>query len=124
MWMVPTRSLVIGKEVEDDVDIAFPKPASDGIVIDETTGVLYLTDFEHSAIWIADPVVPGRAKTLIKNELLLRWPDGLSASRGYLWITPSALHELLEESPKLRAPYPILRMPLVRPVDDDQKSEL
>ena len=58
MWMVPTRSLVYGKgDPETDVDISFPKPISDGIVIDEVTGVLYLTDFEHSAIWMTDPTV-------------------------------------------------------------------
>jgi hypothetical protein len=58
MWMVPTKSLIYGKdEPESNVDIAFPKPVSDGIVVDEMTGLLYLTDFEHSAIWMTDPRV-------------------------------------------------------------------
>ena len=56
--MVPTRSLVIGNgEPEAIVDVSFPKPATDGLVVDETTGILYATDFEHSAIWITDPKV-------------------------------------------------------------------
>jgi len=58
MWMVPTKALVRGDGLaEDEVDISFPKPVTDGVVIDETTGLLYATDFEHSAIWMADPSV-------------------------------------------------------------------
>lgn len=58
MWLVPTRSLIQGGDLpEDTVQIAFPKPVSDGIVVDEDTGVLYLTDFQNNAIWMTDPTV-------------------------------------------------------------------
>ena len=65
--------------------------------------------------------VPGRAKTLIANSRLLRWPDGLSASRGYLWITASALHEMFQDPPHESPPFHILRIPLMKPHDTPNK---
>ena len=114
MWMVPTRSLIKG-DAERFVDVAFPKPVSDGIVVDDATGVLYVTDFEHSAIWMTHPLQHGRHKTLIKEDKLLRWPDGLSIASDedggrYLYITCSAVHELFVDPPVFSPPYHILRI--------------
>lgn len=124
MWQVPTKSLIDGGDApENTVDIAFPKTVSDGIVIDDVTGVMYLTDFEHSSIWMTDPTVPGRAKTLVQDNTFLRWPDGLCATRGWLWITASALDELMSDPPRSVPPYNILRVQLMRPVEPEVTEE-
>jgi hypothetical protein len=64
---------------------------------------------------------------MVENVNLIRWPDGLSASRGYLWVTASALHEVMGEPKEFRAPFHILRIPLMLAEQEkkpQKKSEL
>jgi sugar lactone lactonase YvrE len=82
---------------------------SDGITTD-LRGNIYLTDIEHSAVIRVAPT--GDLQTLIKDRCL-RWPDGFSfGPDGWLYVTGSALNEVLGKSrPRVRAngPYSIFR---------------
>ena len=82
---------------------------SDGIAID-AEGTVYLTDLEHSAIVALDP--DRKLRTLVKDERL-RWPDGLAfGPDGWLYVTCSALHQVLGKDAAeiaAHAPYQIFR---------------
>ena len=97
------------RELEQRVELFAEKTMSDGIAID-AAGTLYLSDLEHSAI-----VALGQdraLRTLVKDERL-RWPDGFSfGPDGWLYVTCSALHQvILKSSDEIaaHAPYQIWR---------------
>lgn len=85
------------------------KPLSDGFSIDND-GNVYLTDVEHSSIFIVDS--GGNAKTLIQSSQI-RWPDALSfGPEGWLYIADSALPELVlksREHIQSHKPYKVFR---------------
>ena len=86
-----------------------PKTISDGLTTDDA-GRVYLTDPEHSAILT---IGPERMLTTLLRDSRLRWPDGLSfGPDGWLYVTCSALHQVLFRSASARAqhaPYQIYR---------------
>lgn len=116
LYSIPTRHLKYGK-ANDKILASFVDPVgrktmTDGMSTDDSGGI-YLTDIEHSAIVKMDS--EGNRQTLLKSELL-RWPDGLSfGPDGYLYITCSALHQVLGKLPSevvLSAPYQVYRVKL------------
>lgn len=95
--------------LESRVEKYAEKTMSDGIAVD-AAGTVYLTDLEHSAIVALGP--DRTLRTLVKDERL-RWPDGLAfGPDGWLYVTCSALHQVLTKSPAeiaAHAPYQIFR---------------
>jgi sugar lactone lactonase YvrE len=98
------------RDLEASVERFAEKTMSDGIAID-AAGTLYLSDLEHSAI-----VALGqdrRLRTLVKDDRL-RWPDGFAfAPDGSLYLTCSALHQVIlasEAEIASHAPYQIWRL--------------
>ncbi len=85
------------------------KTMSDGITTDRD-GNIFLSDPDQSAIVMMEPF--GTLRTLIKDPVL-RWPDGFSfGPDGYLYVTCSALHEVIMRSRshvKSKGPYQIYR---------------
>jgi len=85
------------------------KTMSDGITID-SDGTLYLTDPEHSAIVLLRQ--DKTLQTLLKDDML-RWPDGFSwGADGWLYVTCSALHQIIGRPPWTfddHAPYQVYR---------------
>jgi len=85
------------------------KTMSDGITTD-LDGNIFLTDPDQSAIVMMEP--SGNLRTLIKDPML-RWPDGFSwGPDGYLYVTCSALNEVIMRSRshiESEAPYQIFR---------------
>jgi sugar lactone lactonase YvrE len=113
MYRIATRDLndeslspgTLGEKVE----VWGRKTLSDGITTD-VEGNVYLSDMEHSAVLQLRP--DHKLVTLLKDERL-RWPDGFSfGPDGWLYVTCSALHQvILEPSSEVRAhaPYQIFR---------------
>jgi len=97
------------EELASRIDAFAPKTMSDGITTDVAGGV-YLTDPEHSAVVRVAP--DGSLETLVADPIL-RWPDGFSfGPDGWLYVTCSALHEVLGRSGahvRSQAPYQIFR---------------
>jgi len=85
------------------------KTMSDGITTD-IEGNIFLSDADQSAIVMLEP--SGNLRTLIKDPML-RWPDGFSfGPDGWLYVTCSALHEVIMRSRShitSEAPYQIYR---------------
>ena len=85
------------------------KTMSDGITMD-TQDNIYISDPEHSAIVLLDP--QRRLRTLVKDPKL-RWPDGFSfGPDGWLYVTCSALHQVIGLPPssvRKHAPYQVFR---------------
>ncbi len=78
------------------VEIWGRKTLSDGITMDVEDDI-YLSDMEHSAIVKLRP--DHTLVTLLKDERL-RWPDGFSfGPDGWLYVTCSALHQVILEKP-------------------------
>ncbi|MCA1807059.1 MAG: major royal jelly family protein [Actinobacteria bacterium] len=86
------------------------KPLTDGLTTDDDENV-YLSDMEHSAIHRLDGA--GRLQTLVADPRL-RWPDGFSfGPNGMLYVTCSALQDVLFRSPRevaRHAPYQVWRL--------------
>lgn len=95
--------------LESRVERYAEKTMSDGIAVD-AAGTVYLTDLEHSAIMAID--LERELHTLVKDERL-RWPEGLALSPdGWLYVSCSALQQVLGRSPAAiaaHAPYQIFR---------------
>jgi sugar lactone lactonase YvrE len=96
-------------ELAGKVETFADKTMSDGITID-SDGTLYLTDPEHSAIILLRQ--DRTLQTLLKDDAL-RWPDGFSwGPDGYLYVTCSALHQIIGRPPWTfddNAPYQVYR---------------
>ena len=96
-------------ELAGKVETFADKTMSDGITID-SDGTLYLTDPEHSAIILLRQ--DKTLQTLVKDDAL-RWPDGFSwGPDGYLYVTCSALHQIIGRPPWTfddNAPYQVYR---------------
>lgn len=93
------------------VEVYAPKTMSDGITIG-ADDALYLTDPEHSAIERIGP--DHKLQTLVRDERLLRWPDGFSfGPDGWLYVSCSSLQEVIGRTPahiRARGPYQVLRI--------------
>ena len=105
------RNEALGPEqLAGQVETLAPKTMSDGISSDDQ-GRIYLSDLEHSAIVRYAPDT-GAMETLIKTEKL-RWPDGFSfGPDGWLYVTGSALNQVIGLPPSSvaeHAPYPVFR---------------
>lgn len=85
------------------------KPLSDGFSRD-TAGNIYITDVEHSSVFIVGPGQP--LATLIQSNKV-RWPDALSfGPDGWLYLADSALPDLILQSREhieAAGPYRIFR---------------
>lgn len=85
------------------------KTMSDGITIDSEDRI-YIADLEHSAVVRLHP--DGRLETLLRDPRL-RWPDGFGwGPDGWLYVTCSALHQVIMRSPGFvaaHAPFQIYR---------------
>ena len=103
---------ISARALESRVERFAEKTMSDGIAIDPS-GTLYLSDLEHSAVVSLgqDRVL----RTLVADERL-RWPDGFAfGPDGALYLTCSALHQVILKSPAeiaAHAPYQIWRLRL------------
>jgi sugar lactone lactonase YvrE len=86
-----------------------PKPLSDGLSVD-VEGNVYLTDIEHSAIFVVGP--DRELRTLLHSDDI-RWPDALSfGPDGWLYIADSALSEVIlrpQDHIHSQGPYKIFR---------------
>jgi sugar lactone lactonase YvrE len=86
-----------------------PKTMSDGLSSD-SAGNIYITDPEHSAVL---RLAPDRTLTTMVRDHGLRWPDGLSfGPGGWLYVTCSALHQVIGRPPSAvprHAPYQVFR---------------
>ena len=95
------------------VEALGPKTMTDGMALD-AAGNLYFSDLEHSAIVRRTPA--GELQTLLRS-VDLRWPDGFSRQGDYLYVTCSALHQVIGHSREeilAAGPYPIYRFSLSR----------
>lgn len=88
--------------------------ASDGLESD-TTGAVYLTDYEHNAIHRRE--ADGTMTTLVHDPRVL-WPDTLSlAADGYLYFTANQLHRqpgFHQGVDKREKPYMLFRVKVDR----------
>lgn len=105
------RNPALGAEqLAGQVETLAPKTMSDGITSDDQ-GRIYLSDLERSAVVRYTPET-GAMETLIKTDTL-RWPDGFSfGPDGWLYVTGSALHQVIGLPPSsvaAHAPYPVFR---------------
>ena len=113
MYRVATKDLndssLDGRALGEKVEIWGRKTLSDGITMDVDDDI-YISDMEHSAILQLRP--DHKLVTLLKDPRL-RWPDGFSfGPDGWLYVTCSALHQvILESRGEIRdhAPYQIFR---------------
>ena len=100
--------------LESRVEALGEKTMTDGMAID-ASGNVYLSDLEHSAIVRRTP--DGELQTLLRSADL-RWPDGFSlAADGYLYVTCSALHQVIgvsRDEMKAQGPFQIYRFHLGR----------
>lgn len=99
--------------VNDTVrDLGEREFASDGLEMDQT-GALYLTDYEHNAVWRRD--LDGSMRMVTADPRLI-WPDTLSvAPDGYMYVTSSQLNRqaAYNSGDDLRdPPYAVFRMKL------------
>ncbi len=113
MFRIKTKDLLnkaltpeqLSKRVEDFA----AKTASDGITTDLADNI-YISNADQSSIDRID--ANGQLQTLIQDDIL-RWPDGFSfGPDGWLYLTNSALHEVIMKSQdhiRQHAPFHIVR---------------
>lgn len=114
MYRLRTADLVdealSAEDLESRVEAFADKPLTDGLTTDEE-GNLYLSDMEHSAVHRMGS--DGRIETLVADERL-RWPDGFSfGPDGWLYVTCSALQQVLfrsDDEVRRHAPYQVWRL--------------
>jgi sugar lactone lactonase YvrE len=98
------------KELASRIEKVGDTTMSDGVMMD-AQGRLYLSDMEHSAIVRREK--DGTLTTLYKDADKLKWPDGFAQHPdGSIYITPSALHEVVFRPKflvKAKGPYPIYK---------------
>jgi sugar lactone lactonase YvrE len=96
------------------IDLGDKGGAADGLESD-TTGAVYLTNYEHNAIQRRE--ADGTIETLVHDPRVL-WPDTLSlAADGYLYFTANQLHRQpgFHEGQDLReTPYLLYRVKVDR----------
>ncbi len=89
------------------------KPLSDGIRTD-TLGNVYITDIEHSGIYVVPP--SGDGYSLIKDDRI-RWADGMAlGGDGYMYLADSDIPNQMLQSKKhmeKHSPYHIFRFKLL-----------
>ena len=113
LYRVPRSALddasLSREALEQRVERFALKTMSDGITTDLDDNI-YLSDPDESAIVMLTP--DRQLRTLIKDPKL-RWPDGFSfGPDGWLYVTCSALHHVIGQSPghvRANAPYQIFR---------------
>ncbi len=97
------------KQLSERVEDFSAKSASDGITTD-LAGNIYISNADQSSIDRID--ANGHLQTLIQDDIL-RWPDGFSfGPDGWLYLTNSALHEVIMKSQshiRQQAPFHIVR---------------
>lgn len=104
-----TNSAIPDAQIAARVERYATKPLSDGLSLD-VAGNVYITDVEHSSIFIVDN--NRDLRTLVRSSDL-RWPDALSfGPDGWLYIADSALADVVFQSQdhiKSHGPYTIFR---------------
>ena len=113
LYRLPVKDLANGAlsdaEISQRVKVWGRKTLSDGLTMD-VEGNVYLSDIEHSAILRLQP--DHRLVTIAKDPRL-RWPDGFSfGPEGWLYVTCSALHQVILERPSSmrgHGPFQIFR---------------
>ena len=86
------------------------KTVSDGIVCDKE-GRIYVTDFEHFALSVTS-ADGNKVQTLVEDRSLLRWPDGITLKKGTIFISSSAIHEVVAGDHHKNAPFHIVSLDL------------
>jgi sugar lactone lactonase YvrE len=101
------QSLLLDDALATKVEKVADITATDGMTTD-AAGHVYLSDVEHYAVTRVDP--DGRVRVLVRDERL-RWPDGFSwGPDGKLYVTASALHEVLPGNADATRRYNIFRI--------------
>ena len=117
LYSVSTDALVDPNQSEQQVertvqDLGDRGFASDGLESD-SSGRVYLTDYEHNAIHVRDP---SGDYNMIAQDPHLIWPDTMSiANDGYLYVTANQLNRMprFNNGRDLRQkPYALFRMRL------------
>ncbi len=115
LWRIATRHLnnadLTAENMARKAERFALKTMSDGIIA-AANGDIYLTDPEHFAIERLNSA--GELQTVVRNDTLLRWPDGLSIGPdGALYATASGLHQIIARPPgavEQGAPWHLLKI--------------
>jgi hypothetical protein len=107
-WTVPKTELGSASPVPLGERVS--KTVSDGIVCDQE-GRIYVTDFEHFALSRTD-ADGSKVQTLVTDESLLRWPDGITLHGNSIFVSSSAIHEVVAGDHHKKAPFHIVRLDL------------
>ncbi|MEV4642474.1 L-dopachrome tautomerase-related protein [Actinoplanes sp. NPDC049548] len=114
-WYSVSTDALVDRELSDDevaatvVDEGDKGGVGDGLETDDK-GRFYLTNAEHNAILRRLP--DGTIETLVHDPRLL-WPDTMSVTDGYLYVTANQLHRQApyqQGRDKRRYPYSLFRI--------------
>ncbi len=110
---VCTNFTISDEDIAAAVERVSDKPLSDGIRTD-TLGNVYITDIEHSGIYVVPP--SGQGYTLIKDSRV-RWADGMAlGGDGYFYLADSDIPNQMLQSKRhmaKNAPYNIFRFKIL-----------